>query len=408
MDSLLHCSRLVPDSGFNHRFLQQKGSVREADMVPLQGQPLVGIGFDQVSLLSSMYFQGDTTFLAPLDDEQVEVEVRTVGLNTKDLAVASERFDWNKHSTECSGPVSKLMLEMNPSDKFEEVASMPVVYMTAIYAFQQLAHLKKVKSVLIQSATGRLATAAMRLAKHIGADIYATIGNAEKNNVLVNEFGIGKHDVFSFRELSTPSKILAATNGNGPSHQWAVSSRSDEPDILRYGKLGLDVFKRNATFSSFDLGLMNQQRSAFVAGLVAELGDLYRKGVMWSIDHLTTVDLSQLEQAFMYFAKATHLGKVVVTFQDPKAMVELRPSPKPVTLDTNAVYLPAGCLGGLGRSISAWIAERGAKNVIYLSRSGYVNAQAKSMLEHVHSAGVATQIIGYNLTQETDVNAAIS
>ncbi|KAL9011376.1 MAG: hypothetical protein Q9173_003774, partial [Seirophora scorigena] len=456
-DGLLHCSRLVPDSKFNQRFLQQEGSVKEADMVPLQGQPPLGIGFDQAGLLSSLYFKEDAAFLAPLDDELIEVEVRAVGLNTKDLAVALGRFDWNKHSTECSGLVSKVgskvtnvkvgdavfgaapgnfgnyvrvpgqsMQKMNPSDEFEEVASMPVVYMTAIYAFRHLAHLKKGETVLIQSATGGLGMAAMRLAKHIGAEIYATVGNAEKVHVLVKEFGIAEDHIFNSRELSTPSKILAATNGNGidvilcsaAGEAMHESWRAIAPmgrfievgrtDILEHGKLGLEVFKRNATFSSFDLGLMNQQKPSFVAGLMAELGDLYRKRVIRPIEHLTTFDISQLEQAFMHFAKGTHIGKVVVTFQDPNAMVKVRPRPKPVTFDPNAAYLLAGCLGGLGRSISAWMAERGAKNLVYLSRSGSANAQAKSIIRDLHSAGVATRILRCDITQESDVNAAIS
>lgn len=87
-DGLLHCSRLVPDAKFNQRFLQQEGSAKEADMVPLQGQPPLGIGFDQAGLLSSLYFKEDAAFLAPLGDEQVEVEVRAVGLNTKVSLVA--------------------------------------------------------------------------------------------------------------------------------------------------------------------------------------------------------------------------------------------------------------------------------------------------------------------------------
>ncbi|KAL9027875.1 MAG: hypothetical protein Q9196_003666 [Gyalolechia fulgens] len=456
-DGLLHCSRLVPDSEFNQRFLQQEGSVKEADLVPLQGQPPLGIGFDQAGLLSSLYFKEDAAFLAPLDDEQIEVEVRAVGLNTKDLAVALGRFDWNKHSTECSGLVTKVgprvtnvrvgdavfgaapgnfgnyvrvpgksMQKMDATDKFEEVASMPVVYMTAIYAFQHLAHLQKGESVLIQSATGGLGMAAMRLAKHIGADIYATVGNAEKVHVLVKEFEIAEDHIFNSRELSTPAKILAATNGNGidvilssaAGEVMHESWRAIAPmgrfievgrtDILGHGKLGLDVFKRNATFSSFDLGLMNQQKPSLVAGLMAELGHLYRKGIIRPIDHLTTFDISQLEQAFMHFAKGTHLGKVVVTFQDPNTMIKVRPSPKPVIFDPDAAYVLAGCLGGLGRSISAWMAERGAKNLVYLSRSGSANAEAKSMLQDLHSAGVATRIIRCDITQETEVNVAIS
>ncbi|KAL8704809.1 MAG: hypothetical protein Q9201_002041 [Fulgogasparrea decipioides] len=456
-DGLLHCSRLVPDADLNQRFLQQESSVKDTELVSLQGQEPLGIGFDQAGLLSSLYFKEDSAFDAPLKADEVEVEVRAVGLNTKDLAVALGRFDWNKHSTECSGVVSKIgnqvtnvkvgdpvfgaapgnfgnyvrvraqsMQKMIPGDKFEGVASMPVVFMTAIYAFNHLAHLTKGETVLIQSATGGLGMAAMRLAKHLGAEIYATVGNAEKMQVLVKEFGIAEDHIFNSRELSTPSEILAATGGNGidvilcsaAGEAMHESWRAIAPmgrfievgrtDILEHGKLSLEVFKRNATFASFDLGLMNQQKPAFVASLMAELGDLYRQGVIGPIDHLTTFDVSRLEQAMMHFAKGTHLGKVVVTFQDPKAMLKVRPTPKRVNFDAGAAYVLAGCLGGLGRSISTWMAERGAKNLIYLSRSGKASAGAAELLDDLQAMGVSTQVLKCDITHESDVTTAVS
>lgn len=39
-------------------------------------------------------------------------------------------------------------------------------------------------------------------------------------------------------------------------------------------------------------------------------------------------------------------------------------------INADGSYLIAGGLGGLGRTISRWLVERGAKNLILLSRSG--------------------------------------
>ncbi|KAL8656993.1 MAG: hypothetical protein Q9226_002364 [Calogaya cf. arnoldii] len=456
-DGLLHVSRLVPDTALNQRFLQSEGTVKDTETVILDGQAPLGISFDQAGLLSSLHFKEDQSFSAPLLDDQIDIEVRAVGLNTKDLAVALGRFDWNKHSTECSGIVSRVgkdvtnvkvgdavfgaapgnfgnyvrvpgrsMQKMKPSDRFEDVASMPVVFMTAIYAFNHLAHLQKGETVLIQSATGGLGMAAMRLAKHLGAEIYATVGTKEKTQILIKEFGIAEDHIFNSRELSTPSKILAATNGNGidvilcsaAGEAMHESWRAIAPmgrfievgrtDILEHGKLGLEVFKRNATFSSFDLGLMNVQKPAFVAKLMAELGDLYRQGVIRPIDHITSFDISQLEKAMMHFAKGTHIGKIVVSFQDPQAQLNVRPTPKRVTFDPNAAYLLAGCLGGLGRSISTWMASRGAKNLIYLSRSGTANAGSTELLSDLDTAGVSTKVIKCDITSSSSVASAVS
>ena len=85
---------------------------------------------------------------------------------------------------------------MATEDKFDEAASMPVAFMTAIYAFNHLTRLSKGETVLIQLATGGLGMAAMQLAKHIGAEIYATVGNADQVEMLEKKFDIPKDHIY--------------------------------------------------------------------------------------------------------------------------------------------------------------------------------------------------------------------
>lgn len=315
--------------------------------------------------------------------------------------------------------------KMTKKDKFEEAASMPVAFMTAIYAFNHLARLSKGETVLIQSATGGLGMAAMQVAKHVGAEIYATVGNADKVEMLKKEFDVPEDHIFNSRELSSPSKILAATKGRGmdvilcsaAGEAMQESWRAIAPmgrfievgrtDVLDHGKLNMEVFKRNATFSSFDLGLLNQQKPAKVASLMAEISHLYRQGHIRPFRHVKTFDVSQLEQAMMHFAKGTHVGKIVVTFQDPNTMLKVRPTPKQVAFDPNGAYLLAGCLGGIGRSISIWMAEPGAKHLIYVSRSS-PNVHATEMLDDLHAMGVSTQTIKCDITSKSAVVSAVA
>ena len=315
--------------------------------------------------------------------------------------------------------------KMAPTDKFEETASMPVAFMTAIYAFIHLARLSSGESVLIQSATGARGMAAIQVANYLGAENYATVGDDGKAQVLKNEFGISNDHIFSSRELSTPSKILAATNGLGidvilcsaAGEMMQESWRTIAPmgrfievgrtDVQEHGKLSMEIFKRNATFSSFDLDLMNQQKPAKVASLMAELGRLHRQGVIRPFRHIQTFDVSQLEQAMVQFAKGTHLGKIVVTFQDPSAVLSVRPTPEPICFDPNAAYLLAGCLGGLGRSISLWMVEHGAKNLIHLSRSGTNNNEVVEWVHGLHLLGVTPQVIKCDITSKPAVVSAV-
>ncbi len=318
----------------------------------------------------------------------------------QDLAVATGRFDLNNSSSECSGVVLRIgntvhdvhigdsvygitpgnfgnyvrapaisVQKMASGSNHAKMASMPIVYMTAVYAFIHLAHLSKGETVLIQSAAGGLGMAALRIARYVGAEIYATVGNPEKVKILVDKFGVARDHILSSRELSAIPKIMEATGKRGidvilcsaAGEQMHETWRCIAPmgrfievgrtNVMEHGKLSLEVFKRNATFSSFDLGLLYQQNPQFCARyvprrrrpvlcesstirghandhpsagrLMAQVNDMFQKGIIQPIDHIKTFDISELEQAMTFFANGTHMGKVVVTFNNPQALLKV-------------------------------------------------------------------------------------
>ena len=163
-----------------------------------------------------------------------------------------------------------------------DAATMPVAYLTAIYALRHLARLEAGESILIQSATGGLGMAALRLAQSIGATIYATVGNEEKRKLLQDKFGIADANIFNSRDTASVEAIMQATKDNGidvilcsargdmmhdfwrciaPAGRFIEVGRTD---VLASGSLAMDVFKRNATFSSFDMGLLHRQKPSLV------------------------------------------------------------------------------------------------------------------------------------------------
>lgn len=235
----------------------------------------------------------------------------------QDIAVATARFDLNNLSTEGAGVVTHLgsavtsfklgdrvfgiipgnmgnylrspaSLVSKIPDRLstDSAASMPVVSLTSIYALKHLAGLAKGESVLIQSATGGLGMAAIQIAQSLGADIYATVGTDEKAKILVDQFGIPASHIFNSRKLSAVEDILKATKQKGLDVILSSSGgdlmhemwRCIAPlghfidvgrtDVLGGGKLGLEVFKKNATFSSFDMGQIYRQRPALISKYV--------------------------------------------------------------------------------------------------------------------------------------------
>ena len=78
-----------------------------------------------------------------------------------------------------------------------------------------------------------------------------------------------------------------------------------------------------------------------------------------------------------------------------------------VSFDPEANYLLVGCLGGLGRSIARWMAERGARHLTFISRSGASSVEAASTIRELKDMGVQTKIFHCSTTERSELFAAV-
>ena len=78
------------------------------------------------------------------------------------------------------------------------------------------------------------------------------------------------------------------------------------------------------------------------------------------------------------------------------------------TFDEDASYLIAGGLGGLGRSISRWMMDRGAKNLILLSRFGAQNELAVAFKKELEAKGVHMAIPPCDITNVSSLEATLA
>lgn len=67
-----------------------------------------------------------------------------------------------------------------------------------------------------------------------------------------------------------------------------------------------------------------------------------------------------------------------------------------------------GCLGGLGRSISRWMASRGARNFVFLGRSGTDKPESQALVEDLVRNGAAVTVVRGDVSSYHDVKAAFS
>jgi hypothetical protein len=104
--------------------------------------------------------------------------------------------------------------------------------------------------------------------------------------------------------------------------------------------------------------------------------------------------------------KGIHIDKVLVKMPGPLENISTTPLRKNITLHEDKAYLLVGGIGDLGRAISTWMIERGARHFIYLSRSAG-SEKNLPFIREVETQGCSTQIVAGTVTKIADVKRAI-
>jgi NAD(P)-dependent dehydrogenase (short-subunit alcohol dehydrogenase family) len=105
--------------------------------------------------------------------------------------------------------------------------------------------------------------------------------------------------------------------------------------------------------------------------------------------------------------KGQHIGKIVVTLPEVDKDLKVMSERKELSLRRDRAYLLVGGLGGLGRSVASWLVEKGARHIIFFSRSaGFVPKDDPYFLE-LEAQGCVVQALSGSVSKVADVRKAI-
>ena len=458
-DGCLWVSRIVPDGKLQgYAEAVTNPDDRELEIVPLSTQGPVRAAFGTAGILTSLFFRPYLELLQPLPQDWIQVKVLAVGLNWKDLGLCTGRFDQNNLSNEYCGIVTKrgpdvshvevgdrvygmgkghfgnythvpaaLAHKLRPDVDAVEAATMPLVYMTAVYAFEHVTRLRKGQKVLIQSASGGLGLAAIQLARAKGAEIFVTAGTAEKTRYLTEQMRIPLTHVFSSRDFTDLKPMIRATqnggfdvilsNSQGDMLYESIKALAPLGHLIDIGRLdvttskniALELFQKSASFTSFDLGLAVEHDVELGRELMQSVDEHYTAGRIGPIRPYTASDISQLGQTLLRFSKGTHIGKMVVSYQDPNSMIRKHKSVTPTQFDPEARYILIGGLSDLGRSIVRFMSDRGAQDLVVWSRGGPNNLgpEAQILIDELAAKGVRVQPVTCDVSNQEQVIRAV-
>ena len=155
------------------------------------------------------------------------------------------------------------------------------MFATAIYALCDCAKLQKGETVLIHSGAGGVGIAAIQIAHLQGAEVFTTVSTPEKKDYVVETLGVKPENVFHSRDSSFLPAVMAATDNQGVDvvlnslvgdllhDSFQACARFGrfveigKKDLTDAGKLDMQVFKRNVSYTAFDISELCNENPKF-------------------------------------------------------------------------------------------------------------------------------------------------
>ena len=244
---------------------------------------------------------------------------------------------------------------------------MPVAFLTAYYALVDLAGLRAGERVLVHAGAGGVGMAAVQLAKHLGAEVFATASPSKWETL--RALGLDDAHIASSRSLEFRERFLEATGGCGV--QVVLDSLAGEfvdasLDLLVEGGRFIEMGKADVrdpdvvaaahpgvAYRAFDLMEAGGER---IGVMLDELLGLFEGGALRGLP-VAVWDVRRAPEAFRFMQQARHTGKIVLSV--------------PSALDPAGTVLVTGGTGALGALTARHLVTgHGVRRLLLVSRRG--------------------------------------
>ncbi|GAB3412741.1 SDR family NAD(P)-dependent oxidoreductase [Flindersiella endophytica] len=391
-------------------FVARLGRVGPPDLVPPKQTGAWRLDVTEAGALDRLALLPAPEATAPLAPGQVRLSVRAAGLNFRDVMTALGLGPCSlNNGSEVAGVVTENaadVTDLAPGDQvfglvrggigplartdrrllariprgwsFAQAATVPTAYLTAYYALVDLAGLKPGQSVLVHAAAGGVGTAAVQLARHLGAEVYGTASTGKW--AALREQGLTDERIASSRTLDFESAFPSGFDVvlNSLTNEFVdASARLLRPGgrFLEMGKTDIrdaDTMRAShgVEYTAFEMLEMGTER---LAAILAEVLALFDDGTL-SLPPLTAWDVHRAPEAFRQLGQARLRGKAALTVPRP--------------LDPQGTVLITGATGVPGALIARHlVAEHGVRHLVLAGRPGATAAGMDELISQLEELG---------------------
>ncbi len=328
----------------------------------------------------------------------------------------------------------RLLAPMPPGWSFAQAASVPIAFLTAYYALVDLAELEEGQRLLVHAGTGGVGMAAVQLARHIGAEVFATASPGKWR--VLESMGLAQARIASSRTPEFRERFLAATEGRGMdvvldclAHELVDASLQLLPRGGRFIEMGKTDIRDPAevaaehervAYRAFDLVEAGPQR---IQEMLGELLEMFARGAL-TPPPVKCWDVRRAPEAFRFMSQARHVGKNVLTLPGPvgpsrgTALIAggtdlgargAAPGAGGAAPLSGGTALITGGTGGLGALLARHlVVEHGVRSLLLASRRGPQAPGAEELVRELADMGAEVRVCACDIADGEQVRGLLA
>ncbi|WP_444465667.1 type I polyketide synthase [Streptomyces violaceus] len=293
----------------------------------------------------------------------------------------------------------RMLMPVPDGWSYAEAASVPGAFLTAYYALFHRASLDKGQRILIHAAAGGVGMAAVQLAQHVGAEIYATASPAKWSALR----GVGLDDAHlaSSRTLEFADAFLDSSGGRGVdvvlnslAHDFVDASLRLLPEGGSFIEMGKTDIRDPQQVATDHPGVGYQAFDLYEAGpdtihaMFRAVMELFADGRL----HLNPVSVRNVRdapRAFREMSQGRHVGKLVFDMGDGFG---------------GGTVLVTGGTGGVGSLVARHlVAAHGVRSLVLASRRGPAAEGAPELVSDLRGAGALVKVVACDVADRATV-----
>ncbi|GGS25968.1 polyketide synthase [Streptomyces aureoverticillatus] len=359
----------------------------------------------------------------PLTSGQVRISVHAAGLNFRDVTMALGLVDRTAIDdgigSEGAGTVLQVaddVTHLAPGDRvmgiftgafgrvavadhrllmpipddwsYTEAASVPGAFLTAYYGLFRVGNLKKGQRVLIHAAAGGVGMAAVQLARHAGAEIYATASPAKWPTL--RGLGLDDAHLASSRDLEFADTFLDSSGGRGVdvvlnslAHKFVDASLTLLPKGGSFVEMGKTDIRDPKQVAADHPGVDYEAFDLYEAGpdafqeMFRAVMDLFADGRL-QLNPIAVWNIRDARKAFREMSQGRHIGKIIFDMGSGFG---------------GGTVLVTGGTGGVGALVARHlVAEHGVQSLLLASRRGLAADGARELVADLEKAGARVKV----------------